>query len=109
MVCTLSPIFIPFSKIVPYGIPLADERTTREAQVSSTGHMMTKPKRGVQLAARIDSPSDSASGENRCPPPLPLLARATSARPGPGAVETPVETAAPPTTKLKPTTELKPA
>ena len=34
MVCTLSPVLIPFSKIVPYGIPLADERTTREAQVS---------------------------------------------------------------------------
>ena len=44
MVCTLSPVLIPFSKIVPYGIPLADERTTREAQVSSTGLMMTKPK-----------------------------------------------------------------
>ena len=45
MVCSLSPVSIPFSsKVVPYEIPLADERTTREAQFSSAGLRMTKPK-----------------------------------------------------------------
>ena len=29
MVCTLSPVLIPFSKVVPYGIPLADERQAK--------------------------------------------------------------------------------
>ena len=51
MVCTLSLILIPYSKVVPYGIPLADERTTREAEVRQLALGMTKPK-----ATEIESP-----------------------------------------------------
>ena len=51
MVCTLSLILIPYSKVVPYGIPLADERTTREAEFRQLAVGMTKPK-----ATEIESP-----------------------------------------------------
>ena len=51
MVCTLSLILIPYSKVVPYGIPLADERTTKEAEFRQLAVGMTKPK-----ATEIESP-----------------------------------------------------
>ena len=45
------PVLIPYSKVVPYGIPLADERTTREAEFRQLAVGMTKPK-----ATEIESP-----------------------------------------------------